>query len=975
MGMIIMHSLFQKNKEKAVVFSAALVLLIAVTVALYFFGSGKSGSSQPIINEVLCSNSASYKAYDGRYYDWIELYNPSSRELSLNDYYISDNLEAPAKTSLRGQSIPARGYLVIYCSGLNFTDERGCLHTGFKLSAGDGETICLSNGSSVISVSVPSAKENVSYGLNEKNEYVWFDIPTPGAKNGNVNTVQQSDVRINEYMISNTFTLYDCEGDFGDWVELYNTSDKDIDLSGMYLTDEEGTPNKYAFPEGTTLWAKDYLLVFCDGKDKTDANGMLHTNFSLSAKDGAISLYSGKKSLLARVVIKDLQANVSCGWDDGDNEYRFYTRPTPGRANTTTAFRKLADNAAAAPAGDVIISEVLSASYKSSKIAGSDFIELYNTSSKAVSLKGYTLCKKPGESAYVFPDVKIGSGAYLAVYCDGRTRQWGNRLYSSLTFSTGGDTVYLADAFGAVCDIFSTGKGRLGVSSGRPAGDTARRCFFTTPTPGKANSGRNYAGYAPVPTFSTDGGVVASGTKVSLSVAGNYTIVYTTDGTEPSRSSTVYRSPLTISQNTVIRAAAFSNDTLISDTVTNTYITRNPHTIPIFCISGKASELTAGKGIFADKSDSSEHKIYAEYFDKNGVKEVQFPCGVKLFGHSSREMPQKGVKLSLREIYGMTKVTYPFFSDNAKAVTTFSTLLLRPSGEDQIYSKLRDEIVPALVRGKMDLDFEEYQPCALYINGEYWGFYYIREALNADYLKSYYGYQKGDFDLIKGQNSAQEGTITAYRKLTQFCKTHDLRDAKNYEYVKSQVDFDSLINFWIVETFFGNTDTVNIRCYKHKDGKWRWMVYDMDWSMQTAKYIRERNFIQWHLLNPKGHGIGHFDNSIIRKLLANKEFREHFLTVYSYHLTNTLAPDRSLPIFDSMVSTVEGEIKLNERLWKRPAYSKWSDSTVPYLRNYLKDRPNEMKKALMESFHLSNSDWAHYVELSKDYQPEENAIK
>ena len=966
----------ERRKRIPVIVILMIILTLAGCAAFYFFGTGSNTSGgSPVINEVLCSNSASFKAYDGRFYDWIELYNPSSSELSLDGYYISDDPESLTKNSLWGQSISAKGYLVIYCSGLSMTDERGFLHTGFKLSAADGETVYLSDNNSVVSLTVPPSKENISYGRNEKGEYVWFDVPTPGDKNGESQSIQQSDLRINEYMISNTFTIYDCEGDFGDWVELCNTSNRDMDISGYGLTDEEGVPDKYTFPKGTIVPAGGYLLVFCDGKNKTDKNKMLHTGFSLSTKDGAISLYSKNKALIGRVAIKEMPANVSCGWDDGSGEYRFFARPTPGKANTTTAFKKLSEGFEQSPGGELIISEVMAASAKSSKTAKTDFIELFNTTSETISLKGYTLSKKPGVKTYTFPDVKIAGGGYLVLYCDGKSRVANKQVYSSLKVSTGGETLYLADSFGAVCDVFSTGKGRLGISSGRAVGDTVSRCFFTSPTPGKPNSGKKYSSFAPVPTFSVEGGVVKGGTSVSLSVEGDYTIVYTTDGTEPTKSSSVYHAPFTINKNTVIRAAAFSGDSIISDCATQTYLTSNPHTIPIFCISGNPAKLTEGKGIFVDKSDSSEHKVYAEYFSREGVKETQFPCGVKLFGHSSREMPQKGVKLTLREIYGVNEITYPFFSDNEKAVTTFSTLLLRPSGEDQIYSKLRDELIPALVRGKMDLDYEEEQPCALYINGQYWGFYYVREALNADYLKSYYGYEKGDFDLIKGQMSVQEGSMSAYRKLTQFCKTKDLSDSKNYETVKKLVDFDSLINFWIIETFFGNTDTVNIRCYKHKDGKWRWMVYDMDWSMQTAKYIRERNFIQWHLLNPKGHGIGHFDNSIIRKLLQNEEFREHFLTVYCYHLTNTLAPERSMSIFDGMVNTVEGEIKLNEKIWHRPAYSTWSGYTVPYLRNFLKDRPTEMKKALKESFRLSEKDWEHYVELTKNYHPEETAIK
>ena len=63
-------------------------------------------------------------------------------------------------------------------------------------------------------------------------------------------------------MTSNTFTLYDCEGDYGDWVELYNMSSRTVDLSGCGLTDSEDNPFKYTFPDGTELKADSYLVVF-----------------------------------------------------------------------------------------------------------------------------------------------------------------------------------------------------------------------------------------------------------------------------------------------------------------------------------------------------------------------------------------------------------------------------------------------------------------------------------------------------------------------------------------------------------------------------------------------------------------------------------------------------------------------------------------------------------------------------------------
>ena len=147
------------ERRKRIPFFVILIVILTVAgcVAFYFFGSGSgvSGNS-PVINEVLCSNSASFKAYDGRFYDWIELYNPTSSEMPLDGYYLSDDAESLTKNPLSGQTIPAKGYLVIYCSGLNLTDERGFLHTNFKLSASDGEKIYLSDTNSVKSITVPS---------------------------------------------------------------------------------------------------------------------------------------------------------------------------------------------------------------------------------------------------------------------------------------------------------------------------------------------------------------------------------------------------------------------------------------------------------------------------------------------------------------------------------------------------------------------------------------------------------------------------------------------------------------------------------------------------------------------------------------------------------------------------------------------------------------------------------------------------
>lgn len=917
--------------------------------------------SDIVINEVLCSNSTCAKAFDGRYYDWIELYNPTSNKVVLDDYYLTDNIENREKASLKGQEILPNSYLLIYCSGLDMTDSSGCLHTNFKLSATLGETIFLSNAKTMSYLEIPISEPDVSYGLDDNGYYVWFDTPTPGEANAGTKKAANTDIIINEYMTSNTFTIYDCEGDYGDWVELYNTGSKTIDLTGYGLTDNNESPFKYVFPEGTSIGADEYLLVFCDGKNTVDSEGKCHTNFSLSTEDKVISLYTPVKTLSSTVTIVDMPDNISCGRAEGESEMKLFARPTPGKPNTT-AFAELSAKLTPDINDGVLISETLSASRASKLKYKTDYIEIYNATSSDVNLRGYTLSQTPGQAFFEFPNMTLDAKSYLLVYCDGTYKNKdANDLHAPVKIKVSGENFYLADASGRVCDAYSSGKGRYGMSSGRIGSNTAKRVFFAEPTPGKKNSDNYYTAYAPVPEFSVEGGIVKKGTSVSLSAPEGFTVVYTTDGSKPTEDSTVYKSKIKIKKDTVIRAAAFSKDCAISECSTQTYLIENPHTIPIVCISGAKIQLTNQEvGILMSQTNGTEYEVHFEYLDEKGIKAVEFDCGAKHFGEYSLKLDQKGLRLSLREMYGQTEVSYNFFNENDNAATTFSSLLLRPSGQDQNRAKLRDELIPAIVRGQIDIDYQEYRACALYVNAQYWGLYYIRERLDANYLASYYGFEEGTYDLIKSQLFAQEGTLNKYIALTNYCKKNDLTVQENYDYVCSVVDIDSLINYWIIETYFNNYDTGNIRCYKTKDGKWRWMIYDFDWAMTGKTDMQEKNYIDMHLLDPNGHGSANFDNAIIRKLLQNDEFRDKFITTYCYHIQHTFNPERTVPILNAMAATIDNEIPLNYERWNYPNYDTWKNKTIPLLRTYLESKPDIAYQQLKSSFRLSDKKLAQY---------------
>jgi hypothetical protein len=139
---------------------------------------------------------------------------------------------------------------------------------------------------------------------------------------------------INEFMASNATTIADEDGDFSDWIELYNPGASDYDLTGCYLSDDETNPLRWQFP-GATLPAGGFLLIWASGKDRVGSGGELHTNFAISASGEPLLLTGADGvTLLDGVEPVALATDVSYGRSpDGAALWVTFGVPTPGAAN------------------------------------------------------------------------------------------------------------------------------------------------------------------------------------------------------------------------------------------------------------------------------------------------------------------------------------------------------------------------------------------------------------------------------------------------------------------------------------------------------------------------------------------------------------------------------------------------------------------------------------------------------------------
>jgi hypothetical protein len=149
---------------------------------------------------------------------------------------------------------------------------------------------------------------------------------------GNKAISQTPSVRINEFMAVNSGTVADEDGDYSDWIEIYNPTPYNVDLTNWSLTDDKRQIRKWVFPS-VTLKKGCYLIVFASGKNRKMPGDELHTNFNLSGTGEYLALYSSSDSKITEFspFFNAMKADISYGFWNG--EYRDLTVPTPGRDN------------------------------------------------------------------------------------------------------------------------------------------------------------------------------------------------------------------------------------------------------------------------------------------------------------------------------------------------------------------------------------------------------------------------------------------------------------------------------------------------------------------------------------------------------------------------------------------------------------------------------------------------------------------
>ena len=519
----------------------------------------------------------------------------------------------------------------------------------------------------------------------------------------------------------------------------------------------------------------------------------------------------------------------------------------------------------------------------------SDWIEIHNPSGNIAMLDGYYLTDDPGDlQKWAFPAVNLAPLDYLIVFASGKDRvNPASELHTNFNLDANGeylalvnpDGVTIVSEFGPAGTDYPEQEADLSFGN---FGNPPQPGYFDTATPGAANS-VGFLGFVADTKFDLNRGFYNSPQSVTINTATpGASIRYTTDGSWPSETSgTLYSGPVLINRTTPLRAIAYKASHRPTNVDTHTYIfvddiitqrssttqsiwgfpsswdgnsvdygmnssvvslhnrtIRNDlKTVPTLSIAMDSDDLFGSRGVYSHPQNSGvswERATSLELIDPanpDGSSDFQHNCGIRIQGGAFRSFGltrKKSFRVLFKDIYGTSKLRYPFFGPTA--AQQFDTLIFRMESNDGYQWGNRTNVQYARDEFGRCSQLAMGSPSAhgrfmhIYLNGVYWGLYNVVERPDDSMGENYFGARKEDWDGVNSGNATNEGSTSSWndlKDLVEGIRTAGSESSRTAIYMEAQglnpdgtdnpakadyIDIDNYIDYLLVNWYMGNND-------------------------------------------------------------------------------------------------------------------------------------------------------------------------
>ncbi len=514
-------------------------------------------------------------------------------------------------------------------------------------------------------------------------------------------------------------------------------------------------------------------------------------------------------------------------------------------------------------------------------------------------------------------------------------------------------------------------------------------------------------------SFSHNDTFYSSSIEVELKCADSEAkIYYSTDGTDPDETCTLYKGPISISSGSKVKAKTIKaiaiNGDKSSDVVVKSYITgknvfsRFSENTYVFVLSTDPYNLydyyygVAVPGYVRDqylnsdeydggeleynapanwyiKGRESERNMYVEVYSNTGDKILEQAAGARVVGGYSRATEQKSWRLIARNEYsegnGMFK--YAFFSGATDAygqlLTKYDRITLRNNANDREFASVRDEVALQLSQNAGFPDTQETHPAAVFLNGEYYGFAWLHEAYCNGYLEQTYGGNKENFRIVGGKENEVEGDdercVEDYNYMFSLAQG-GLTDNARFEEFCSLVDIDNLMLYYAIQIYIDNKDWPgnNFKAWRYYpsegeitqspylDGKWRFMLFDVEYAMSLYGSGYSAQTLSDVLSGRHMQGA----SQILISLLEREDMREKFANTMCDLISGAFSYEEAKPVLEEKIEICDPECMyaLDNGYTSTWAHRDTFNDSRSQIDVFFKKRPNIMYVNLVKEFEI-----------------------
>jgi len=583
-----------------------------------------------------------------------------------------------------------------------------------------------------------------------------------------------------------------------------------------------------------------------------------------------------------------------------------------------------------------------------------DWLEIHNGSEDTLCLGGLFMTDdiadlqkwQIGGTSYVLPD------SFALIWADGTPAQ--GDLHANFKLTSSGEFLALVQDVNGILHILDSlhfPEVPQNISYGRFEDGQSEWFFFESSTPAASNNGQAQV-YTEAVVFSETGGHYDAGVLLEMSVTDpDATIHYTLNGSIPTDQDTEYQGPLMIDDTKLVQASAFKPGITSINKTTGFFIINESSEIAILNVQSNPDNFWDDEtGIYVSGTNGGldycnnelhnwnqdwERPCQLTFLEPDGTLGFEVNAGMKIGGACSKNLKMKSFNFFLRNNdYGDERIEYQVFPN--QELTEYRRLKIRNSGTDWIQMLFRDGMNQTILDGTVDIDLMAYRPVRIYLNGEYWGIYGLREMFNKYYVESHHGVHHDSVDILGdpyGPRSViREGDSERYDEMVAFLDNNDLSISTNYETIQEFIDLQEYMNYYITQIYLANYDWPgnNVRVWRDKNnGKFRWMLFDTDassgwtgWSSSVANHYHNTlaHTLNTGPVNMSVPGFTEWPNGaestyMFRKMIASDKFKNEFIQRTCTFRELIFAADRVHPMVDDMEDLLAPEMERHISQW------------------------------------------------------------